>query len=164
MRLGRLGQKQVSNCISGCVYQSCWKRCAKCLCHGQQTTCYTNSHWLASWDFVPAFAKMMKVSNSIEIGPFGNTHYRNLKYDAKGSVISQTFKALSDDTNTSHAMFVTKVTGTTGYQDKSNIYIAAHNSPTSSAFQPLADYAYSATDKQFATCVISYGYYPTEQP
>ena len=106
---------------------------------------------------------MIEVSNFSSEGPYGNTHYGNLDYAAVGSVIAYTTSSVADNYNLTHAMYVTDVTGNVGSRGVSNIWIAAHNSNTDSAYMPLTEYT-SKTEAQFATSVIAGGYYATPQP
>ena len=78
-------------------------------------------------------------------------------------MIAYTTENVADDYNLSHAMYVTDVTGTVGSRGVSNLWIAAHNSNTSSAYMPLTDYT-SKREAQFATSVIGWGYYASPQP
>lgn len=77
--------------------------------------------------------------------------------------ISYTNATTPTETNLAHAMFVTEVTGSVGSRTRSNIWIAAHNSNTTSAYMPLVDYS-SKLDSQYVTSLISCGYYSSYQP
>lgn len=134
-------------------------------CRGWNSTFYPSEYYKRNWtwDNVRGFTNMIEESSSLTEGPFGNTHYGNLDYAAIGSVIAYTTENVADDYNLSHAMYVTDVTGTVGSRGVSNLWIAAHNSNTSSAYMPLTDYT-SKREAQFATSVIGWGYYASPQP
>lgn len=116
-----------------------------------------------SWYSVNGFALMIAQSSPSKEGPFGSIYYGNLKYAKTGSVIINASKGVTAAYGKlKHAMFVTDVTGTSGSRDVSNIKIAANNSSTSSAFEPLGAYS-SLKAENFATCNISCGYYSEAQ-
>ena len=58
-----------------------------------------------------------------------------------------------------HAMVVTDVTGSFGSRDTDDIFIAAHNNQTTSAYQSLDDYTGYKSEPHFATAHITGGYY-----
>lgn len=132
-------------------------------CRGMASTYYDQYKYNWTWDNVNGLTNMIEVSNFSSEGPYGNTHYGNLDYAAVGSVIAYTTSSVADNYNLTHAMYVTDVTGNVGSRGVSNIWIAAHNSNTDSAYMPLTEYT-SKTEAQFATSVIAGGYYATPQP
>lgn len=123
-------------------------------CYGQSSKTLGG----VSWYRVTRFAMMMKKSTTTTIGPFGNTIYGNLKYADKGSVISINWDGAASEDSMDHAMFVTEATGTAGQRSKANLKYAANTKPTNTAYEPLSNLQYP--DSNFATSVISCGYYP----
>lgn len=128
--------------------------------------CYGNSSTSSeingcSWYSSTRFAKMIELSSTATEGPFGNTHYGNLKYADVGDVIHINWSG-SPVTSTStlqHAMFVTNATGTVGSRTAANLKIASNTSPTNTAYVPLLTYTGSYSDTSFSTSVIGDGYY-----
>lgn len=129
---------------------------------------YTSTEYLDAtkgygwhWDNVNGFFHLINSSSSTNMGPYGRLYY-NLNYASTGDVIAyNTGSETPALGNLDHAMVVTSVTGTSGSRNPSDIFIAAHNGQTSSAFQALDDYTlYSET--HFATARIYGGYYPAD--
>lgn len=114
-----------------------------------------------TWYSSTRFAKMIKLSNTTTEGPFGNTHYGNLKYADVGDVIHINWDRITVTENSTlqHAMFVTGATGSVGSRTVANLKIAANSSPTNTAYVSLSSYASGYTDESFSTCVINAGYY-----
>lgn len=141
--------------LGGTEFPNLWRR-------GMASTYYDQYKYNWTWDNVIGLTNMIKVSTAKAEGPFGNTHYGNLNYAAAGSVIAYTNSSVAESYNLAHAMYVTDVTGTVGSRGVSNVWIAAHNSNTDSAYMPLTEYT-SKSESQFATSVIAGGYYATPQ-
>lgn len=111
------------------------------------------------WDNVNGFFHLINTSSSTNIGPYGKIYY-NLDYASIGDVIA--YGATSNPISIGsldHAMVVTNVTGSSGSRNPNNIFISAHNSQTSSAYQALTDYL-NKSKSHFATARIYGGYYP----
>ncbi len=106
------------------------------------------------------------MSSTNSIGPYGVTHVSNaLNYANAGDQLFVDLDGGSaNGTNIDHAMFITKVNGTSGSRTSTNIFIAAHNNSTTSAYQPLSDYIATVPIQSYARTFISGGYYPTPQP
>lgn len=121
------------------------------------TSAYNGCPWISS----TRFAKMIKNSKTTTEGPFGNTHYGNLKYADVGDVIHIRWDGgvVTETSTLDHAMFVTQATGSVGSRTASNLKIAANSSPTNSAYMDLSSYAAGYNDSSFSTSVISDGYY-----
>lgn len=118
-----------------------------------------------SWDNVSGFANLIKKSTTSTEGPYGTTYYSNGIQNAKtGIVLSMTRGASPNRTNLSHAMFVTDVSGRYGSRTKSDVKIAAHTSPTNSAYMSVASYDYRAPISSFARSVIWRGHYSARRP
>lgn len=133
-------------------------------CRNQDSSYYSSSEYEYNWawDNVKGFAKLISVNNpSRGEGPFGTMHYTNAINNAeKGNVLYFTNSSSSATlSNLSHAMFVTSVDGTSGSRTKSNVKIAAHTNPTTSAYQTVAEYCGSYADNRFARANIMCGYY-----
>ena len=121
------------------------------------TSAYDGYPWVSS----TRFAKMIENSSTATEGPFGNTHYGNLKYADVGDVIHIDWsgKKVTETSTLDHAMFVTQATGRVGSRTASNLKIAANSSPTNTAYVPLLSYTGDYSDSSFSTSVISDGYY-----
>jgi hypothetical protein len=110
------------------------------------------------WDYVTGFSNYIDSSYYGIQGPFGAVVF-NLNYANEGDVIDIDWDSTSPTLNTlNHAMFVTEVTGSFGSRNPDNIFIAAHNSTTNSAYMPLVDYT-SSSESHFVTVRIFWGYY-----
>ena len=97
-------------------------------------------------------------------GPYGNTMYsKGIQNAEVGNVLSVDWDGAPAEDTLDHAMFVTEVTGTAGSRTKSNVKIAAHTSPTNSAYQTVSSYAPSTSIDSFARSYIYRGYYSVEQ-
>lgn len=121
------------------------------------TSAYGGNPWVSS----TRFAKMIKNSTTTTEGPFGNTHYGDLKYADVGDVIHINWSgnAVTSTSTLEHAMFVTAATGAVGSRTASNLKIAANSSPTNTAYVSLLSYTGSYSDSSFSTSVIGDGYY-----
>lgn len=133
-------------------------------CRNQCTTYYSDYYLNWPWDNVKGFAKLMRVSKTTSEGPFGNTMYsKGIQNAEVGNVLSVDWDGAPAESTLDHAMFVTEVTGTAGSRTKSNVKIAAHTSPTNSAYQTVSSYATSTSIDSFARSYIYRGYYSVEQ-
>lgn len=114
-----------------------------------------------SWYSSTRFAKMIDLSSTSTEGPFGNTHYGNLRYADVGDVIhyNSSHATVNENSTLNHAMFVTDATGSVGSRTMTNLKIAANSSPTNTAYVALTAYAAGYQDQNFSTCVIADGYY-----
>lgn len=126
-------------------------------CYGDTSTALGGCSWYSS----TRFAKMIDRSTTTTEGPFGNTHYGNLKYADVGDVIHIVWSGaeVTESSTLDHAMFVTQVTGRVGSRTVSNLKIAANSSHTNTAYTSLTSYAPNHTDESFSTSVIDSGYY-----
>lgn len=134
-------------------------------CAGQSTTYYPSStYWLNwTWDNVRGFSKLMVASTSSAEGPYGNAYYSSGIQNAEvGNVLTVDWAGAPAQDTLDHAMFVTSVTGTYGSRDKTNVKIAAHTSPTNSAYQTVSSYT-SEPIASFGRAVIWRGYYSIQQ-
>lgn len=122
---------------------------------------YTSAYGGYPWISSTRFAKMIENSSTATEGPFGNTHYGNLKYADVGDVIHINWSGgtVTETSTLNHAMFVTQATGSVGSRTASNLKIAANSSPTNTAYVPLLSYTGSYSDSSFSTSVIGDGYY-----
>jgi len=122
---------------------------------------YTSEYDGYPWISSTRFAKMIKNSSTATEGPFGNTHYGNLKYADVGDVIHINWSGntVTSTSTLQHAMFVTAATGTVGSRTASNLKIAANSSPTNTAYVSLLSYTGNYSDSSFSTSVIADGYY-----
>lgn len=104
---------------------------------------------------------MIENSSTATEGPFGNTHYGNLKYADVGDVIHIKWSGgtVTETSTLDHAMFVTQATGNVGSRTASNLKIAANSSHTNTAYESLLVYTGGYSDSSFSTSVISAGYY-----
>lgn len=135
-------------------------------CAGQSTTYYSSStYWLNwAWDNVRGFSKLMVASTSTAEGPYGNAYYSSGVQNAEvGNVLTVDWDGAPAQDTLDHAMFVTSVTGTYGSRDKTNVKIAAHTSPTNSAYQTVSSYT-SEPIASFGRAAIWNGYYSVQQP
>ena len=122
------------------------------------TSAYDGNPWVSS----TRFAKMIKNSNTITEGPYGNTHYGNLNYADVGDVIHINWsgEAVDYTSTLNHAMFVTAANGDFGSRMVTDLKIAANSSSTNAAYQSLVSYVgKSYKDKNFSTSIIDCGYY-----
>ena len=148
----------VSSSVVGKSKKYVWAR-------NDYSNAYSTSAFNWSWDNAAGFAKMIEESSASTYGPYGNTYYQSLDYAQKGSVITINWQGSATSASTlDHAMFVTKVksSATSGSINRSDLYIAAHNSNTQSAYQPLLDYS-SYPETYYSTSVIWSGKYPQTQ-
>lgn len=121
------------------------------------TTEITGYGW--HWDNVDGFFWQINTSTNLVEGPYGSVNF-NLNYATEGDVIAYDADSTNPTIGTlDHAMVVTDVTGTYGSRDTGDIFIAAHNNPTSSAYQSLDDYTGYKSEPHFATAHITGGYY-----
>ncbi len=133
-------------------------------CRNQNTTYYDKFYFNWAWDNVRGFMKLLRASSMSEEGPYGNGLYTDaIKYAAVGNVLSVNWDGAANEDSMDHAMFVTGVTGTSGSRTKSNVKIAAHTSPTNSAYQVLSSYT-SKADVNFGRTAIWRAYYTVQQP
>lgn len=134
---------------------------------GQYTTAYSDTNTLYNWAWTrcESFLKLIDVSGTGTIGPIGWSEFRTL-YDTKtGCVIHVDWGGNATMDSVDHAMFVTKVVGTTGQRTVSDIYVAAHSEPTNCAREALTSYipAYTASASYAETHFVG-GKYPVTQP
>lgn len=121
------------------------------------TTEATGYGW--HWDNVDGFFWLVNTSTSQVEGPYGSVYF-NLNYATEGDVIAVDWSSTSPSIGTlDHAMVVTDVTGSFGSRDTDDIFIAAHNNQTTSAYQSLDDYTGYMSESHFATAHITGGYY-----
>lgn len=149
----------VSASVAGSDGPNLWHR-------NNATTCYeSNTYWLNwTWDNVRGFANMMVKSTSGKEGPLGNTQYSGyFGYANVGNVLSVDWDGDPSRDTLDHAMFVTEVSGTSGSRTTSQVKVAAHTSPTNSAYETVANYT-GMSASAFARVVINSGYYSTTQP
>ena len=149
----------VSSSVAGSDGPNLWHR-------NNATTCYESStYWLNwTWDNVRGFANMMVKSTSGKEGPLGNTQYSGyFGYANVGNVLSVDWDGNPSRDTLDHAMFVTEVSGTSGSRTTSQVKVAAHTSPTNSAYETVANYT-GMSSSAFARVVINSGYYSTTQP
>lgn len=134
-------------------------------CAGQSTTYYTNNsnlNW--AWDNVQGFAQLVYASTSSAEGPYGYTWYTDgVQTASVGNVLTVDWAGAPSRDTLDHAMFVTGVTGTAGSRTKDNVKIAAHTSPTNSAFEVLSSYT-SQSIGSFGKDSVVCGYYSVSQP
>lgn len=134
-------------------------------CINQSTTYYDVWYWNWAWTKCTSFLHLINESDNTTMGPRGWSWDGDLSMAQAGCAIYWDKDGNPNDTTVDHAMFVTATNGTSGGVTKSNIFIAAHNSSTNSAYEPLSTYApASYTDSYFTTAYILCGKYPTEQP
>lgn len=123
------------------------------------------------WDNVNGSIHLMDSSVAANgVGPYGWANYGNVDYAEPGDVISYPDRPVSAQTQWTllgymqHAMMVTQVTGTSGSRSLSDIFIAAHNNPTNSAYEPLVQYAPGhSTETYWSTARILGGQYDAAQ-
>ena len=133
-------------------------------CRNQSTTYYSEFYYNWAWDNVRGFAKLMQASSTSAEGPYGNAIYSNGIQNAEvGNVLSVDWGGAPSATTLDHAMFVTQVSGTAGSRTKADVKIAAHTSPTNSAYQTVSSYT-SQSIGSFARSYITCGYYSVTQP
>lgn len=140
----------VSASVAGSNGTNLWRR-------GVSTTYYPDDkYWLNwTWDNASGFANMIKNSQLTKEGPYGNTQYAGyFGYIDKGNVLEVDWNGSPARDTLDHAMFVTQVSGTSGSRTKSQVKIAAHTSPTNSAYQTLSSYT-SMPTSAFAGNVYS---------
>lgn len=128
----------------------------------QSTTYYTNYVQNWGWDNVCGFFSVINSSSVYTEGPLGWVYHGELLNASQGDVIGWDTGGSPSLTSLDHAMFVTKVTGTSGLRTTSNIYIAAHTSATNSAYMALTDYA-SYSSSYYSTARVVSGYYSVSQ-
>lgn len=123
------------------------------------------------WDNVNGFFYLINssvVANGV--GPYGWANFGNVDYADVGDLISYADQPVSAQNNWNllghmlHCMVVTKVTGTSGSRGLSDMFISAHNNPTSSAQEPLSQYAPGhPTETWWSTARITGGQYNVGQ-
>ena len=148
----------VSTSVAGSSGQNVWQR-------NVATTYYSsNTYWLNwTWDNARGFANMIKVSKTTLEGPYGATHYSgDFMYTSKGNVLEVDWDGAPARDTLDHAMFVTQVSGTYGSRTTSQVKIAAHTSPTNTAYQTLSSYN-PISSSAFARVIIVAEYYSTTQ-
>lgn len=130
-------------------------------CRNQYTTYYSNYEHNWAWDNVNGFFKLILVSDNTSglEGPYGVITTGNVKNACAGDVVAFDTNGSPNINNATldHAMFVTKVTGTTGSRDVSNIYVASHSDNNNSAYGPLTEFGYPYY--YYVTAHIECGYY-----
>lgn len=149
----------VSTAVAGSDGPNVWQR-------NVSTTCYSSStYWLNwTWDNVRGFANMMVESQPTQEGPYGNTQYSGkFGYADVGNVLIVDWDGDPSRDTLDHAMFVTEVSGTSGSRTTSQVKVAAHTSPTNSAYESVSSYT-GMPASAFARVVINRGYYSTVQP
>jgi hypothetical protein len=141
-------------------------------CRNQSTTHYSIWWFNWAWDNVRAFFKLIDTSTIAQEGPCGFVTYGSgLNYSSPGNVLAIRWTqngvghAATADT-IHHAMFVTQVTATHGNQTASTIKIAAHSTPTNTAYDSLISYLGSEykNASQLARAMIWNGWYTVPQP
>lgn len=138
----------------GTTYERVWQHNNYCSSH---TTSSTGNGW--HWDNVDGFFWLISTSSHLVQGPNGFVAF-NLNYADEGDVIAVDWSSTNPSLGTlDHAMVVTNTTGSSGSRNPDNIFIAAHNSQTSSAYQSLNDYTGYKSESHFATANVSRGYY-----
>ncbi len=142
------------------------KQSNKIWCHNQFSSYYTNDYrynW--AWDNVVGFFHLLEISSTETVGPYGNVYVSNaLKYAKAGDpLFVDTDGGTATGTNIDHAMFITKVKGTYGSRTSADIFIAAHNKPTKTAYQTLSEYLPGSLAKSYARATMICGYYQTQQ-
>lgn len=126
-------------------------------CESQTSSAVKGYGW--HWDNVDGFFWQIDTSSNLVEGPYGTVKF-NLDCATEGDVIAIDTSSTSPSIGTlDHAMVVTEVTGTYGNRDTDDIFIAAHNDETSSAYQSLDDYTGYKSESHFATAHITGGYY-----
>ena len=147
----------VSKSVAGAAAPNVWQR-------DVATSCYDEYKYNWTWDNVNGFANMMKVSTTLKEGPFGNTQYSGYFANTDvGNVLIIDWGEAPAKGTLDHAMFVTGVEGTAGSRTTSQVKIAAHTSPTNSAYQVLSKYC-SSPASAYARIIVDSGYYSTAQP
>lgn len=133
-------------------------------CRNQSISLYSNYKWNWAWDNVQGFAHLIETSSMKREGPVGVLR-TGLAMAEVGDVIYWTDQQTPNSSNILHAMFVTSVTGISGYRTAANIKIAANNSSTDSAYQSLSTYATGYSDSQFLVAHITCeAYNGSEEP
>ena len=118
----------------------------------------------SSWDQCTGFKLMLSQSTSTKDGPLGTMVYGSFRTAEVGDIIYWNKNGPASSSNPlSHAMVVTKVTGTYGSRTKNDIFIAANTSPTSTAFMKLSSYDTKYSESNYALAKISCGYYARPQ-
>lgn len=142
------------------------KESNKIWCHNQFSSCYSDYRYNWAWDNVVGFFHLLEISSPETVGPYGNTYVSNaLKYARAGDpLFVNTNGGAATVTNINHAMFITDVQGTYGDRTPSDIFIAAHNQPTDTAYQTLSEYLPGSLAKSYARATMICGYYQTQQP
>lgn len=127
------------------------------------STYYSYYKWNYSWTSTRGFIKMMLTCDPNREGPWGGVHFGTLAHAAAGDVLAWDEDGAPSESTTDHAMFVTQANGTMGQRTMSNLFIAAHNSETNSAYQALSSYAKGFSDTDFADSIIISAYYAAPQ-
>ena len=110
------------------------------------------------WDNVDGFFWLINTSSSSFEGPQGNIFY-NLNYATEGDIIAYDKESTNPTIGElDHAMVVTDTTGNFGSRNVADIFIAAHNYVTTSAYEALNDYT-NYGEAHFVTARITGGYY-----
>ncbi len=118
----------------------------------------------SSWDQCTGFKLMLSQSTSAKDGPYGTMAYGSFRTAEVGDIIYWNNNGSATSSNPlSHAMVVTKVTGTYGSRTKNDIFIAANTSPTNTAFMKLSDYEGSYAESRYAIAKIYCSYYARPQ-
>ena len=118
----------------------------------------------SSWDQCTGFKLMLSQSTSTKDGPFGTMVYGSFRTAEVGDIIYWNKNGPASSSNPlSHAMVVTKVTGTYGSRTKNDIFIAANSNPTDSVSMKLSDYDGFYAESRYALAKISCGYYARPQ-
>ncbi len=136
-------------------------------CNCQYSTYYSDDYRLNwAWDNVIGFFRLIEVCSPNTIGPYGIVYTSNAIAYAKAGepLYCDNNGGSANGESIDHAMFITKVNGTSGSRTVNNIFIAAHSDPTETAYQALSEYCGNLTSKSFARIHITGGYYPSKQP
>lgn len=115
------------------------------------------------WDFVDGFAYMLVNSSPSSPGPYGNVLFGEVWSCNAGDELIYSTSTSPACGNLNHAMFITKVTGTYNNRTIQDIFIAAHNDPTTSAYEPLTQYEGYKTAEHYSDCYVEWGDYSVPQ-
>lgn len=128
-------------------------------CADQSTTYYSYFAYNWAWNNVQGFAKLVYASTPSAAGPYGYTYYtQGVQTASVGDVLTVDWSGAPAADTLDHAMFVTGVNGTAGSRTKDNVMIAAHTSPTNSAYMTLSSYT-SQSIGSFGKDSVVCGYY-----
>lgn len=132
-------------------------------CKGEDSTYYNNYLFNWSWTSCCSFSNLINTSDPQMIGPWGYIYFGSIIYANEGDVLLLAYNGSPSTTTVDHAMFITEVTGTLGNQSKNTIKIAAHTTPSNSAYQLLSEYAPLRDPSSFADVKVLAGFYDVSQ-